>query len=353
MRLKHLLSLLILSAAATALAQTQLPNAPAPVLAQATAPQPLPVSQAHFPISSASINGTVTDVNNDPIPQASIQLTGPVTHPIATADANGFFKLGDLPAGTYQIIVSAKGFADFARDSIQLKPGENLDLQAVTLQVAGANTTVNAVSYTQKEIATQQVHMEESQRLIGVIPNFYVVYDKNFAPLSAGQKFSLTWRSALDPTAFAIIGIVAGIEQQADTFPEWGQDWAGYGQRYGAAYASATINLVLTGDILPTLLHQDPRYFYKGTGSIRSRTLYAIGTSTVICKGDNGKWQPNYSNVIGTFAAGGISNLYYPTQNGASLVFYNGLINIASEAANGIIQEFVLRHFTSHAKKQK
>jgi hypothetical protein len=70
--------------------------------------------------------------------------------------------------------------------------------------------------------------------------------------------------------------------------------------------------------LLPSLLKQDPRYFYKGTGSTRSRLLYAL-TSPVICKGGNGHWQANYSNILGNFAAGGIANLYYPSsdRNGA------------------------------------
>jgi hypothetical protein len=72
--------------------------------------------------------------------------------------------------------------------------------------------------------------------------------------------------------------------------------------------------------ILPALLKQDPRYFYKGTGTTRSRILYAIANS-VMCKGDNGHWQVNYSGILGGAAAGGISNLYYPAsdRNGISL----------------------------------
>jgi hypothetical protein len=99
--------------------------------------------------------------------------------------------------------------------------------------------------------------------------------------------------------------------------------------------------------VLPSLLKQDPRYFYKGTGSNRSRILYAIANS-VICKGDNRHWQANYSNILGNLAAGGISNLYYPAddRNGAGLTFENAAIGIGATAIANLFQEFVVRKFT-------
>lgn len=348
MGLKPRLCTLVVLLTAAALAHAQLPaQSPAQLPSE-----PLPQIGVPTSVQTGSINGTVTDVNDDIVPHTIVILDGPgpTDHRTTTADSHGFFELNDLSAGTYHISVSANGFADYASAPIILNTDQNLDLPDISLKITTALTTVNATSYTLQEMAVQQVKVEETQRLLGMIPNFYVSYSSDFAPLSAGQKFSLAWKSAIDPTTFVITGIAAGIEQGLDTFPEWGQDWPGYGQRFGAAYASGTINLALTADILPTLLHQDPRYFYKGTGSIGSRALYSITTSTITCKGDNGKWQPNYSNVVGTFAAGGISTLYYPGNNSASLVLFNGLINLASEAANGLIQEFVLRHFTSHAR---
>ncbi len=104
--------------------------------------------------------------------------------------------------------------------------------------------------------------------------------------------------------------------------------------------------------ILPSLLKQDPRYFYKGTGSKRSRLLYAIANS-VICKGDNGHWQANYSGILGGLASGGISNLYYPAKDrDAGLTFQNFAIGLGATAAANILQEFVIRRFTSNAPKR-
>jgi hypothetical protein len=99
--------------------------------------------------------------------------------------------------------------------------------------------------------------------------------------------------------------------------------------------------------VLPSLLHQDPRYFYKGSGSITSRAVYAI-KQTVICRGDNGRSEPNYSRVFGNFAAAGISNLYRaPEDRTASLTFRNGFIITASNAAGNLVREFLLRKITS------
>ncbi len=213
---------------------------------------------------------------------------------------------------------------------------------------------MNATSYTTQEMAIQQVHVEETQRVLGVIPNYYAVYVWNAAPISPKQKFSLAWKTFIDPTTPIAVASVAGVEQGLDTFPAWGQDWPGYGQRFGAAYADNFTNNMLTGAVFPTLLHQDPRYFYMGPhrGSKKRRFFYAISTP-FICKGDNGRWQPNYSAALGTFSAGAISNAYYPAaQRGAMLTIDNALINLAGGSIGALFQEFLIKKLTPAAKHQ-
>jgi len=109
---------------------------------------------------------------------------------------------------------------------------------------------------------------------------------------------------------------------------------------------------MLGGAVLPSLFHQDPRYFYKGTGSVWKRAGYAISTA-VVARGDNGKWQPAYASVLGDFASGAISNLYYPAQNrnGAALTIENGFVGIAADAATNLLQEFVLKKISTGVKK--
>jgi hypothetical protein len=101
--------------------------------------------------------------------------------------------------------------------------------------------------------------------------------------------------------------------------------------------------------LLPSLLKQDPRYFYKGTGTKKSRILYALASS-VICKGDNGRWQPNYSFIGGSFAAGGISYVTLPAsnRNGTGVVFQNAGIRLGQGSLGGLLQEFLFKRITSH-----
>ena len=213
----------------------------------------------------------------------------------------------------------------------------------IALEIASVNTSVDAV-FSPYDMAEEEIKVEEKQRVLGVVPNFYVVYNWHAAPLSPGQKFRLALHAEVDPFTFIGSGIVAGIEQAANSFPGYGQGGAGFGKRYAASYADGFTGTLIGGAILPSLLHQDPRYFYKGTGSIASRALYAIST-VVICRGDNGKWQPNYSSVLGDLASAGISNAYYPASNrhGAGVVIDNSLIGTASGAVGSLLQEFFLR----------
>jgi len=217
------------------------------------------------------------------------------------------------------------------------------------LNVATAKTEVQVVPST-VEIAEEQIKEEEKQRVLGVFPNFYVTYVHDAAPLSPKQKFELAWKATIDPVNFAVTAGVAGVEQSQDQFNGFGQGVEGYAKRYGAAFADSTVSTFFGSAILPSLLKQDPRYFYKGTGSTRSRVLYALANA-VICKGDNGRWQANYSNILGNLAAGGISNLYYSGQDrdGAWLTFENALIGIGATAATNVLQEFVMRKLTPGA----
>ncbi len=197
----------------------------------------------------------------------------------------------------------------------------------------------------------QQVEVEEKQRVLGFIPNFYVVYDHNPVPLTPALKFRLALKTSIDPITFLGAAFAAGVYQAAG-IPDYGQGATGYGQRLGANYANGLTDIMIGGAILPSILHQDPRYFYQGTGTKKSRTLHALSTP-FICKGDNGRWQPNYSGLGGYLASGAISNIYYPTSNrGPGLTFTTTFVDITADMADGLIQEFLLRKLTPSAKNQ-
>ncbi len=294
---------------------------------------------------TGSLQGSVTDGDGKPVAGARALLGGPVGQTTITA-ADGSFRFYSLPAGSYHVTITANGLATATSGAAELPPGGTVTLPTIVLAVASATTNVT-VTVSQEEIAEAQISLEEQQRLLGVLPNFYVSYIWKAAPLTPRQKFQLAWKSSIDPGTFVGTGIIAGIQQWQNDFSGYGQGAEGYVKRFGAAYADGVTGNFVGGAIFPTLLHQDPRYFYKGTGTAESRAGYAIA-NTVICRGDNGRWQPNYSNVLGTLAAGGISNLYYPAsnRNGFSLTVENSAINIATGAINNLVQEFFFRKLT-------
>ena len=203
---------------------------------------------------------------------------------------------------------------------------------------------------TQEQIATEQVHVAEKQRVFGIIPNFYVTYDSHPVPLTTKLKYRLALKASTDPVTFLGVFFMAAVYQAGDV-PDYQQGWDGYAQRVGAGLADTTTDIFLGGAVLPSLLHQDPRYFYQGTGTKKSRALHAL-SSPYICKGDNGKTQPNFSSLGGDLASGAISNLYYPdTNRGVGLVFEGFAVTTAVRTVNALIQEFVLRKLTPSARQ--
>jgi hypothetical protein len=202
-----------------------------------------------------------------------------------------------------------------------------------------------------EEIAAEQVKAEEQQRIFGIIPNFYVVYDHDAVPLTAKLKFRLAAKVLVDPVTVIGVAAFAGIDQAADN-PNFGQGAKGYAERFGAGYADGAIDIMVGGAILPSLLHQDPRYFYQGTGTSKSRALHAL-SSPFVCRGDNGQLQPNYSTIGGDLAAAALANVYYPESNrGPGLFLGNFFIATGERALANVAQEFILRRLTPKAKNQ-
>jgi hypothetical protein len=191
------------------------------------------------------------------------------------------------------------------------------------------------------EIADEQIKEQEHQRNIGILPAFNVSYRSDAVSLTAGQKMRLAFRSSIDPVTFGVAFLVAGYHEgmHDDVGFPWGIK--GYGERSGAAYLDAFDGGMIGNGILPSILHQDPRYFRLGHGTTTHRLLYSLATN-VICKHDNtGKWEPNYSNVSGNIIAGAISNYYYPPSgSGVEQTFTNGMIVTAEGGFGSIFQEF-------------
>jgi len=302
------------------------------------------------------ISGTVLDVNGDLVPGAlvTLQCPSPCQNRTVTADDDAAFDFRDLKIGVpYQLRVSDSRFVDWTSPDIVLTPDRSVYFATgINLKIAAESTSVTVYAST-AQIATEQVHIEEQQRVLGFIPNFYVVYDsKDAVPLTAKLKFKLAMRVSVDPVSVAGMAFMAGIKQAADT-PNYDLGAKGYGQRFGAESAEGFSDILIGGAILPSLLRQDPRYFYQGTGSTRSRLGHALA-SPFVCRGDNGRWQPNYSSLGGDLAASALMTTYYPQSNrGAGMVIGQFAVSTAERELSGVVQEFVLRRLTPHAQKAK
>jgi hypothetical protein len=209
--------------------------------------------------------------------------------------------------------------------------------------------TVDVVAE-REQIADQQIKEQEQQRLLGIFPNFRVSYRQDAVPLNARQKFQLAWKSVADPTRFASIAIVSGVQYARNDFSGFGRGFEGYGKRYAALYGTSLTATMMSNAILPSILRQDPRYFYQGTGTAKSRVGYALSRA-VLRKGDNGRWQPDYSRIVGGLASGALSNLYYPKDDrrSARLMLGNAAFAIAGAAAGNLFQEFLFKRLTTHS----
>ena len=292
------------------------------------------------------------DATGVPAFGAQVKLTRLSTAPAAETltAADGHFSFSNIAPGPFALSITLAGFKA-KTVSGNLPAQQDYLAPAIKLELVPVVTDVS-VRLTTEEIAAEQIKVQEQQRLLAVIPNFYTTYVADAAPMSTKQKFGLAWKAAIDPTSFLIAGLIAGGEQANNSFPGYGQGAAGYGNRLGAAYGDFFIGTYVSNAILPSILKQDPRYFYKGTGTIKSRILYALEMS-VITKGDNGRWQPNYSGILGSLAGGAISNLYYPegSRHEFETTLNNTLIGIGTGAGLNLLQEFVFPKVTPKKPK--
>jgi hypothetical protein len=294
-----------------------------------------------------TIRGKVVDQSGAAISGARVALSreDQAQELQTETDDNGLFFFANLAPGLLQLTFSSEGLTGQAIYET-LSAGQSLTVPDVVLIVATQVTEVR-VGVTPVEKAEDEVHVEEKQRIFGLIPNFYVTYDPHPVPLTPKLKFRLAWKSSVDPFTLLAIGAVAGAEQAGNQWRGYGQGAQGYAKRYGASYGDVFGGTFIGGAVLPSLLKQDPRYFYQGTGSKKSRILHAL-ESSVICRGDNGNLEPNYSNIGGAFAAGGLANLYAPpgSRSGARLVVSTALIRLGETAIAGIFQELFIRKVT-------
>jgi hypothetical protein len=296
---------------------------------------------------TGTVSGSVVDSQGAAVPAAHI-LVQPDHGAEVSADTNAAGRFSIVsPPGDLLLSVTAAGFAVSTVDTT-LAPGSKVELPTIKLKLAGLDTSVDAISV--HDLAEQQIKLQETQRLLGVLPNFFVSYVPNAAPLTTSQKFELSYHTFLDPSVFIGVGIGAAITQASNTPKEWGQDWAGYGQRYGAAYAGAVTRATLVGTVFPAVFHQDPR-FYMSYGTKKEQFWGAL-KQVVEQKGDNGKWQPAYSRLLSSTASTLVVVAIYPhtdTNFGATAAENFG-ISIGASALRNVLQQFVFSKVTKRKK---
>lgn len=304
--------------------------------------------------ATGAITGTVTDTYGDIVPGATVvvQASTPAERRVQIADDNAYFHFDGLKSGlAYNVTITAQGFDPWVAPPVVLGQGQFFELSAIKLKLENAVTSVTVTS-SPIDIATEQVQIEEKQRILGFVPNFYVVYDsQNAVPLTTKLKFQMAYKVSVDPVTIVGALALAGMNQAGDR-PNYQQGWLGYGQRVGAAYADGVTDVMFGGAILPWLFKQDPRYYYQGTGTVKSRMRHALA-NPFFCRGDNGKTQVNYSSLGGDLISNALSNAYYPDSNrGAGLFFSGFVISTGTREVSSILQEFVIKKLTPSTKRR-
>jgi hypothetical protein len=267
------------------------------------------------------------------------------------------------PQTPMEVADSTAGFSSSIFDDDQAVPPQTSTPQSGSSGQAG--TTHKPMTDEERKLASEEELRKELHQRIGVVvPNFNAVLDGNNLPLTPKQKMRAAFRSAVDPYQFGLALFTSAIGQAENShssytpipgtnpvqyIPEgYQQGWGAYAKRFGASYTDQFDGTILGNGVFPVLLHQDARYFRMGKGSFKKRFFYSVST-TVRCKGDNGKWQPNFSNLMGNIAAGGISNLYYPAADrGFGLTIEQGLLVTAEGIFGALLIEFapdVIDHF--------
>lgn len=222
-------------------------------------------------------------------------------------------------------------------------------------QAPAASSGETATQKTQREIAEDQLKQEKKQR-IGILPNFNASYVSGAVPLTPGQKFRLMFSTEKDPATFGFSMLVALIGQAEGSHPAYGGGIGGYGKRFGQNYADTFDGAFWGNAVLPSVLHQDPRYFRLGSGPAMHRILYALSTNVRAKHDGTGKWEPNYSNLIGNLISGGISNVYLPAdERGVGSTFEGAFLVTAEGGIGSMLEEFWpdFVHYLQRRKQRK
>jgi hypothetical protein len=180
----------------------------------------------------------------------------------------------------------------------------------------------------------------QDKRVFGVLPNYRTIDGTlPFAPISTRRKFIIASKDTFDWPSYILAGAFAGISQLGNSNPSFGQGLKGYGKRYAASVADQDMGNFMTEAIIPSLFHQDPRYFRKVTGSTKGRLAYAA-TRVLVGRTDSGRWTFNASEILGNGIVASIGNAYYHDERGLTSTLQRMGTQIGTDAISQVLKEF-------------
>jgi len=192
----------------------------------------------------------------------------------------------------------------------------------------------------------------QNDRILWALPNYLTVENASSAPaLTIKQKFKLTAEDDLDPVEFGFVGLAAGVNQVTNAYPTFGQGFKGYGKRYALELADNTVENFTVEAILPSVLHQDPRYYQMAKGGFFRRLAYSA-SRVALTSSDSGNTQFNYSEIFGAAVSATISDAYHPGPRTVGTTLDVWATQVAWDAAGFEMKEFWpdLHRFVQHRR---
>lgn len=194
------------------------------------------------------------------------------------------------------------------------------------------------------------------KHIFGILPNYGTTQSTDtYQPITVGQKMKIAANDSFDWSSFVAAAGFAGLYQMENSNPSFGQGVSGYAKRFGTAFGDTLIGNMFQEGIIPSVFHQDPRYFRLGEGSFRHRLFYAL-EQIMVARMDSGKKTFNFSEWGGSAVATAISNAYYPNSRDVSDNVQRVLVACAADAFTNVGKEFwpdIKRRFHRHKEQNE
>jgi hypothetical protein len=209
-----------------------------------------------------------------------------------------------------------------------------------TATLAGSQKSVPAAP-SSAIIDPNQETLHQTPRIMGILPNFTAVDSNTYLPrLFTGEKFSIAAHDSVDYSSFLLVAVLAGKGLYSNTIPVFGTGAAGFRRYYWREFTDQVSGTFFTEAILPTLTHEDPRYYTLGKNGFFKRASYAFSRS-FITRNDRGTDEFNISEIGGNASEAALSNLYYPaSERGFGKSAKNFATQMIITAGANVLKEF-------------